>query len=61
MARVKVYQLNGEGQWDDKGTGNVHHNVANDGCVEFPFGDCVCYTFEWGRFAAAHSRHSSLT
>jgi hypothetical protein len=35
MARVKVYQLNGEGQWDDKGTGNVHHNVANDGCVGY--------------------------
>lgn len=35
MARVKVYQLNAEGQWDDKGTGNVHHHIANDGDGDF--------------------------
>lgn len=42
MARVKVYQLNNEGQWDDKGTGNVHHSVADDGNGEFVILTVMC-------------------
>lgn len=33
--RVKVYQLNEQGQWDDKGTGHVHYGTADDGDGEF--------------------------
>lgn len=33
--RVKVYQLNDAGQWDDKGTGHVHYGSADDGDGEF--------------------------
>lgn len=33
--RGKVYQLNSEGQWEDKGTGHVQHYIANDGDGEF--------------------------
>lgn len=31
MQRVKVYRLNAEGQWDDKGTGHVSVEVMEVG------------------------------
>ena len=41
MQRVKVYRLNTEGQWDDKGTGHVSVEVMEVGssCESFPLYD----------------------
>lgn len=40
--RVKVYQLNDDGQWDDKGTGHIHHGSADDGDGEFIILTVMC-------------------
>jgi protein phosphatase-4 regulatory subunit 3 len=40
--RVKLYQLNDGGQWDDKGTGHVQHTTADDGDGEFVILTVMC-------------------
>lgn len=41
MHRVKVYKLNSEGQWEDKGTGHIsveYMEVGTGGCPRLLYG-----------------------
>ena len=53
MQRVKLYRLNGEGNWDDKGTGHVSVEF-----MEVLTSSFVQFKMQTGQRSAAGARHS---
>ena len=56
MQRVKVYRLNEQGQWDDKGTGHVSAEVMEVGWMPAQLPVCMHACQQWQQLTATLSQ-----
>ena len=65
MQRVKVYRLNSDGLWDDKGTGHVSVEylevglrcIGSDSHRQPDMGDSCCYNFYCDQMSSIGALH----